>query len=94
MHLLDTLILENIDIEQLQNQLKLIGVNLSSFENIQQEQIPTLIDLLKNIIVTDFSTSNQITKFKAKEFRGKLEKVLKGQRINIIPKETTETKVP
>lgn len=93
MHLLDTLNLGNIEIEQLQNKLRLIGVNISSFENIQQEQIPTLIDLLKNVIVTDFSTSNQITKFKAKEFRGKFEKVLKGQRINIVPKETTETKV-
>lgn len=98
MYLLDALNLGNLEIEQLENKLKLIGVNISSFEDIQQEQIPTLIELLKIVSVTDLSATNQITKFKSKEFRGKFEKVLKGQRSNnqtiiVIPEDVDETKV-
>ena len=67
---------ENVDIEQLQKGLKHIGLNLSKFENIQEEQVPGLIELFKIAVDVDPKTTTKFTKM---DLRSKLDKVLKGQ---------------
>ena len=70
---------EKVNIEQLQKGLKHIGLNLSKFEHIQEEQVPGLIELFKIAVDVDPKTTTKFTKM---ELRSKLEKVLKGQQVN------------
>jgi cold shock CspA family protein len=87
---------ENINIEQLQKGLKHIGLNLSRFDGVVEEQIPGLLELFKVAVVIDPKTTTKFTKM---DLRSKLEKVLKGQPINnhsktVATKEVTEKKAP
>lgn len=70
---------ENINIEQLQKGLKHIGLNLSRFDGIVEEQVPGLIELFK--IAVDIDPKNT-TKYAKMDLRSKLEKVLKAKSIN------------
>jgi RecQ family ATP-dependent DNA helicase len=79
----------NLNEEQLQIGLNHLGFKISSFQDIQQDQLDELVDIFIKVADFDFSISNQVTKFKIKEFKGKLEKVLKGQKIKV--KKTIET---
>lgn len=86
---------ENINVEQLQKGLKYIGLNLSRFDGVAEEQVPGLIKLFK--IAVDIDPKNT-TKFTKMDLRSKLEKVLKGKPINnhsntVAAKEVTEKKV-
>ena len=74
----DKLSSENIDSEKLQKGLKHIGLNLSKFDGVEEEQVPYLIELFKIIVDIDPLTS---TKFTRIDLRLKLEKILKGQRV-------------
>lgn len=89
---------ENINIEQLQKGLKHIGLNLSRFDGVAEEQVPVLLELFIRAVDID---PQKATKFEKLDLRSKLEKVLKGKSI-IITKEavklddskiTTKTKV-
>jgi RecQ family ATP-dependent DNA helicase len=87
---------ENINIEQLQKGLKHIGLNLSRFDGVVEEQVPGLLELFKIAVDIDPKTTTKFTKM---DLRSKLEKVLKGQPINnhsntVAAKEVTEKKVP
>lgn len=79
MDLNELLLAENINIEQLQKGLKHIGLNLSRFDGVLEEQIPVLIELLKIAVDIDPKVSTKFTKM---DLRSKLEKVLKGQQVN------------
>ncbi len=79
MDLINILNTENINIEQLQKGLKHIGLNLSRFDGVAEEQVPSLIELFK--IAVDIDPKNT-TKFTKMDLRSKLEKVLKGKPIN------------
>ena len=86
---------ENINIELLQKGLKHIGLNLSKFDGVAEEQVPVLIALFKIAVDIDPKTT---TKFNKMDLRSKLEKVLKGHPINnhsntLAPKAVTEKKV-
>jgi len=86
---------ENINIEQLQKGLKHIGLNLSRFDGVVEEQVPGLLELFKIAIDIDPKTTTKFTKM---DIRSKLEKVLKGKPINnhsntLATKEVTEKKV-
>jgi RecQ family ATP-dependent DNA helicase len=87
---------ENINIEQLQKGLKHIGLNLSRFDGVVEEQVPGLLELFKIAVDIDPKTTTKFTKM---DLRSKLEKVIKGQPINnhsntVAAKEVTEKKVP
>jgi RecQ family ATP-dependent DNA helicase len=95
MDLYNILNTENINVEQLQKGLKHIGLNLSRFDSVAEEQVPGLIELFK--IAVDIDPKNT-TKFTKMDLRSKLEKVLKGKPINnhsntLATKEVTEKKV-
>lgn len=86
---------ENINVEQLQKGLKHIGLNLSRFDGVVEEQVPGLLELFKIAVDIDPKTTTKFTKM---DLRSKLEKVLKGQPINnhrntVAAKEVTEKKV-
>ena len=68
---------ENINIEQLQKGLKHIGLNLSRFDGVVEEQVPGLLELFKIAIDIDPKTTTKFTKM---DLRSKLEKVLKVSR--------------
>jgi ATP-dependent DNA helicase RecQ len=96
MPIADILNNKNIDIERLQKGLKHIGLNLSRFDGVSEEQIPGLLELFKIAVDIDPKASTKFTKI---DLRSKLEKVLKGQPINnhrstIATKEVTDKKVP
>ena len=76
-HLLNT---ENIKSEELQKGLKQIGLSLSKFEHIPEDQFPVLLELFKLAVTIDPRTTTKFTKI---DIRSKLEKVLKGQKVNI-----------
>lgn len=65
---------ENINIEHLQKSLKEIGLNLSRFDGIAEEQIPSVIGLFKIAVNTDLKSTTRLTRM---DLRSKLEKVLK-----------------
>ncbi|MDX2278439.1 MAG: UvrD-helicase domain-containing protein [Saprospiraceae bacterium] len=79
MELNDILSTENINIEQLQKGLKHIGLNLSIFDGVVEEQVPGLIELFKITVDIDPKTT---TKFFKIDLRSKLVKVSKGQIIS------------
>ncbi len=80
MELIKILENENVDIEQLQKGLKLIGLNLSRFENNEEKQISGLIELFKIVVNIDPKTTTKYTKV---DLRLKLEKVLREQNLKI-----------
>ena len=65
---------ENINIEQLQKGLKHIGLNLSRFDGVVEEQVPGLLELFKIAIDIDPKTTTKFTKM---DLRSKLEKGFK-----------------
>ncbi|HUM50619.1 MAG TPA: UvrD-helicase domain-containing protein [Chitinophagales bacterium] len=71
---------ENIDPNVLQKGLKFIGLDLSKFENINENQIPEVIELFKQTLDVD---PHKTTKFKKLEIRTKLEKIIKRQKNSI-----------
>ncbi|MCF2518523.1 DEAD/DEAH box helicase [Dyadobacter sp. CY351] len=75
MNLNDILNKELIDIADLKKGLKHIGLELSRFEDIGQEQLPSVIELFRIAVNIDPKTSTKLTKM---DVRLKLEKVLKG----------------
>jgi RecQ family ATP-dependent DNA helicase len=77
MELTDKLKNENINPEKLEKGLKSIGLNLSRFNNIREEQFPALIELFN--VALDITPS--ISKYTKIEIRSKLDKILKGQQI-------------
>jgi hypothetical protein len=77
---------ENINIEQLQKGLKHIGLNLSRFDGVVEEQIPGLLELFKVAVVIDPKTTTKFTKM---DLRSKLEKVLKEKQPKATPNATT-----
>lgn len=79
MELRDIFESESIEIGKLEKGLKAIGLNLTRFEGIHEEQFPILIELFRTAMDIDPNT----TKFTKIDVRSKLEKVLKGQPINI-----------
>ena len=96
MELRDKLLSENIDPVKLLKGLKHIGLNLSRFDGVVEEQVPGLLELFKIAVDIDPKTT---TKFNKMDLRSKLEKVLKGQPINnhnntVAAKEVSEKKVP
>ncbi|MFO1374756.1 MAG: UvrD-helicase domain-containing protein, partial [Agitococcus sp.] len=95
MSLRDKLLSENIDSIKLEKGLKNIGLNLESFNRVQEGHYPNLLELFR-IAVDIHSASTRFTKM---DLRSKLEKVLKGQPINnqsntVAAKDVTEKKVP
>lgn len=80
MKILEKLNIANIDSEKLQRGLKHLGLNLSKFDNIEEEErVSDLIELFKIAIDVDPKVTTKFTKM---DIRSKLEKVLKGQSIN------------
>lgn len=71
---------DNINIEQLQKGLKHIGLNLSRFDGVAEEQVPGLLALFKLVVNID---ATKITKLEKMDIRSKLEKILKLQRLKI-----------
>jgi RecQ family ATP-dependent DNA helicase len=84
----------NINIEQLQKGLKHIGLNLSRFEDVPDEQALVLLELFRLVVEIDPKTVTRFTKI---DLRHKLDKVLKGLPVNnrrntAAAKEATEQK--
>ncbi|UPK70964.1 UvrD-helicase domain-containing protein [Chitinophaga filiformis] len=69
----------NVNVQKLEKGLKHIGLTLSSFDSVAEEQVSGLIELFKIAVDIDPKTTAKFTKM---DLRSKLEKVLKGQRIN------------
>ena len=67
---------ENINIETLEKGMKHIGLSLSKFDQIEGEQIPSLIELFKKAIEIDPKKS---TRFEKLDLRTKLDRCLKGE---------------
>ncbi len=85
---------ESVNIEHLQKGLKHIGLNLSKFDCINEDQIPDLLELFKIAVDIDSKTTNKFIKM---DIRSKLDKILKGQPVNthnnsVAIKEITEKK--
>ena len=76
----DLLNKENINIDVLQKGLKHIGLDVSKFASINENQTPELIELFKLTLDVD---PQKTSKFKKLELRTKLEKIIKGQKNNI-----------
>jgi hypothetical protein len=80
MRLKDLIESKDIEIGKLEKGLKVIGLSLSKFENINEEYFSTLIELFKIAVNIDSKSSTKFTKI---DIRSKLEKILKGQPISI-----------
>ena len=76
MTITDKLIIANIDSDKLQKGLKHIGLNLSRFDGVVEEQVPGLLELFKIAVDIDPKTTTKFTKM---DLRSKLEKVLKAK---------------
>ncbi|PIQ28444.1 MAG: hypothetical protein COW63_14705 [Bacteroidetes bacterium CG18_big_fil_WC_8_21_14_2_50_41_14] len=79
MSISDKLLSENIDVEKLKTVLKHLGLNLSRFEKINNQQADDALKLFRIAVDIDPRTA---TKFTRMDLRSKLEKVLKGQRVS------------
>ena len=69
----------DIGLENLQKGLNHIGLNLWKFENVPKDQLPDLIELFKIVVGVD---PHKTGKFIKTDLRVKLEKIIRGQRIN------------
>lgn len=80
MNLTEIIESENLNIEQLQNGLQFLGLNLAQFNKVQESQIPILVKVFKSVISVD---PHATTKFVKMDLRANLDKILKGQDVNI-----------
>lgn len=78
MNISERLIKENIDIERLEKGLKYVGLELAKFDDVEENQIPLLIQLFRSVIDIE-PKSSKYTKI---DLRIRLDKIIKKQRSN------------
>ena len=78
MELIQTLENGEIDVNELTNKLKLVGLSLNQFNKCSKDQIESLIDLFKTLMEVTPNTQRA----KKLELRSRLEKVIKEQKKN------------